>query len=90
MYNSLSFSYCVLQVDADQFQKILSLIDSGKSDGAKLVAGGNRVGDKGYYIEPTVFSDVGDDMRIAREEVRLLCLQIFLLVAIGIPLWPTA
>ena len=57
------------QVDDVQFKKILSLIDSGKKEGAKLVAGGGRVGDKGYYIEPTVFADVGDNMRIAREEV---------------------
>jgi hypothetical protein len=56
-------------VDNEQFKKILNLIDSGKKDGAKLVAGGGRVGDKGYYIQPTVFSDVGDDMRIAKEEV---------------------
>ena len=42
----------------EQFDKINELIQSGKDDGAKLQAGGNRVGEKGYYIEPTVFSDV--------------------------------
>nr|KAG5709884.1 hypothetical protein BaRGS_029926 [Batillaria attramentaria] len=57
------------QVDADQFKKVMSLIDSGKKEGAKLVAGGDRVGDKGYYIQPTVFADVGDNMRIAKEEI---------------------
>ncbi|KAK7116488.1 aldehyde dehydrogenase, mitochondrial-like [Littorina saxatilis] len=57
------------QVDDVQFKKILSLIQSGKKEGAKLVAGGNRAGDKGYFIQPTVFADVGDDMRIAKEEI---------------------
>jgi len=57
------------QVDKDQMDKIMDLIESGKKDGAKLLAGGNRIGDKGYFIEPTVFADVGDDMRIAKEEI---------------------
>lgn len=57
------------QVDLDQQNKILELIDSGKSEGAKLVAGGARGGDRGYYVQPTVFADVTDDMRIAREEI---------------------
>jgi len=47
----------------------LNYIDSGKKDGAKLEYGGNRVGDKGYFIQPTIFSNVKDDMQIAREEV---------------------
>lgn len=62
------------QIDGEQLNKILELIESGKKDGAKLVAGGNRVGDKGYFIEPTVFADVRDNMRIAREEVKSLLL----------------
>jgi aldehyde dehydrogenase (NAD+) len=57
------------QVSKEQFDKINELIQSGKDDGAKLQAGGNRVGEKGYYIEPTVFSDVQDHMRIAKEEI---------------------
>ncbi len=44
-------------------------INTGKKENAKLVAGGNRVGDKGYFIEPTVFADVKDDMTIAQEEI---------------------
>ena len=48
----------------------MNLIDSGKKDGAKLCTGGSRAADKGYFIEPTVFSDVQDNMRIAEEEVR--------------------
>lgn len=35
-------------------KKILDLIDSGKKDGAKLLTGGSRAGDKGYFVEPTV------------------------------------
>jgi len=57
------------QVDQDQFNKVMSYIDSGKQEKAKLATGGNRVGEKGYFIEPTVFCDVQDDMKIAREEI---------------------
>ncbi len=57
------------QVDQEQFNKVMGYIESGKSDKANLVAGGNRVGDKGYFIEPTVFADVKDDMKIAQEEI---------------------
>ncbi|HEY6290720.1 MAG TPA: aldehyde dehydrogenase family protein [Terriglobia bacterium] len=57
------------QVDDAQFEKVLSYIDAGKKEGAKLVAGGNRVGNRGFFIEPTVFADVKDDMKIAREEI---------------------
>ena len=57
------------QVDDAQFEKVMGYIDSGKSEGAKLVCGGARVGDRGYFIEPTVFADVHDDMKIAREEI---------------------
>ena len=58
-----------LQIDQKQMEKILELIESGKKEGAKLQTGGVRKGDKGYFIESTVFSDVTDNMRIAREEV---------------------
>ncbi|MBZ5528335.1 MAG: aldehyde dehydrogenase family protein [Acidobacteriia bacterium] len=57
------------QVDNDQFKKIMGYIESGKQEKAKLMTGGNRVGDKGYFIEPTVFSDVQDNMKIAQEEI---------------------
>ena len=56
-------------MDKEQFSKVLGLIESGKKEGAKLECGGGRHGDKGYFIQPTVFSDVKDDMRIAKEEV---------------------
>lgn len=51
------------------FNKVLDLIDSGKKEGAKLEIGGERCGTEGYFIKPTVFSGVTDDMRIAKEEV---------------------
>lgn len=51
------------------FNKALELIDSGKKEGAKLEIGGDRLGTEGYFIKPTVFSDVKDNMRIAKEEV---------------------
>ena len=57
------------QVDQAQFDKIMSYIDSGRREGANLVCGGERVGDRGYFIQPTVFSNVNDDMSIAREEI---------------------
>lgn len=57
------------QVDTEQFNKILSLIDAGVKEGARLECGGKRVGDKGLFIEPTVFSDVTDDMSIAKYEI---------------------
>jgi aldehyde dehydrogenase (NAD+) len=59
-------------VSQEQMQTVLGYIDAGKKDGAKLVAGGNRVsvdGGKGFFIEPTIFGDVKNDMTIAREEI---------------------
>jgi len=57
------------QVDKMQFDKILGLIDVGKKEGATMTCGGGRDGDTGYFIQPTVFSDVTDGMTIAREEI---------------------
>lgn len=57
------------QVDADQFHKIMSYIDKGKSEGANCLTGGSRIGNKGFFIEPTVFDNVSDDMSIARDEI---------------------
>lgn len=53
----------------EQLVKVLSLIESGKREGATLLTGGKQIGEKGYYIEPTMFGDVDDDMRIAQEEI---------------------
>ncbi|XP_055852518.1 aldehyde dehydrogenase X, mitochondrial [Episyrphus balteatus] len=57
------------QVDTEMFNKVLNYIESGKQEGAKLECGGKRFGDVGFFIEPTVFSDVKDDMKIAKEEI---------------------
>jgi aldehyde dehydrogenase (NAD+) len=59
-------------VSQEQMQTVLGYIDAGKKEGAKLVAGGNRVsvdGGKGFFIEPTIFGDVKNDMKIAQEEI---------------------
>ena len=57
------------QIDKAQFDKVLSLISAGRAEGAKLECGGARLGEKGYFIQPTVFSGVQDNMTIAREEI---------------------
>jgi aldehyde dehydrogenase (NAD+) len=57
------------QVDQAQFDKIMRYVDLGKQQGAKCITGGKRVGDKGYFIEPTLFDGVTDDMAIAQDEI---------------------
>jgi acyl-CoA reductase-like NAD-dependent aldehyde dehydrogenase len=57
------------QISDIQFDKIMSLIDTGRKEGAKLQTGGQRAGSKGFFIQPTVFSDVTDNMTIAKEEI---------------------
>ncbi len=57
------------QVDQSQFDRIMGYIDSGRNEGATLAHGGERVGNRGYFIRPAVFADVQDDMKIAREEI---------------------
>jgi aldehyde dehydrogenase (NAD+) len=57
------------QVDKAQFDKILSYVDKGKSQGARCVTGGRRHGDKGFFVEPTIFADVKDSMAIATDEI---------------------
>jgi len=57
------------QVDADQFNKIMDYIQRGHDAGATCVTGGKRYGEKGFFIEPTVFDNVTDDMDIATDEI---------------------
>jgi aldehyde dehydrogenase (NAD+) len=57
------------QVSKDQMDKILHYIDLGQKQGATLLTGGHRFGDKGYFIEPTIFDNVKDNMAIARDEI---------------------
>lgn len=58
-------------VDETQMKRVLSYIDAGRSDGARVALGGSRVrtDSGGYFVEPTVFDGVKPDMRIAREEI---------------------
>jgi len=57
------------QVSEEQFEKILGYIEAGKDAGAKVLAGGERAHPKGYFVKPTVFDGVSNDMKIAREEI---------------------
>ncbi|RMG33282.1 MAG: aldehyde dehydrogenase family protein [Planctomycetota bacterium] len=57
------------QVDKAQFDKIMSYIEKGREEGATCLTGGKRFGDRGYFIEPTVFDDVTDEMAIAKDEI---------------------
>src|SRR5437763_6299542 len=57
------------QVSQEQCARIMGFIEAGKKEGAKLLTGGSRVGSKGFFIEPTVFAGVTDEMKIAREEI---------------------
>lgn len=57
------------QVDADQFRKIMDYIERGKRAGAECLTGGRRFGDRGFFVEPTVFDQVSDDMDIATDEI---------------------
>lgn len=61
------------QVDERQLEKILSYIELGKKEGARLVCGGEKITtdglEKGNFIRPTIFADVKNDMRIAQEEI---------------------
>lgn len=57
------------QVDKTQFEKIMGYIESGQQEGAECVVGGQRRGNRGFYVEPTVFTNVSDSMKIAQEEI---------------------
>jgi aldehyde dehydrogenase (NAD+) len=57
------------QIDQAQFDKIMSYIDEGHADGAKCISGGERFGDKGFFVQPTVFDGVTDSMAIAQDEI---------------------
>ncbi|XP_032750391.1 aldehyde dehydrogenase, cytosolic 1-like [Rattus rattus] len=79
MWNEMGYSditkqnsdllFTLLYIDKEQHVKILDLIESGKKEGAKLECGGGRWGNKGFFVQPTVFSNVTDEMRIAKEEI---------------------
>ncbi|WP_040979404.1 aldehyde dehydrogenase family protein [Oceanobacillus jeddahense] len=56
-------------VSEKQMNTVLGYIEKGKEEGARLITGGKRTGDQGYFVEPTIFADVEDHMTIAREEI---------------------
>ena len=56
-------------VNDEQFERVMGYIGVGKDEGAKLVTGGERIGDNGYFVQPTIFADVDNRMRIAQEEI---------------------
>jgi phenylacetaldehyde dehydrogenase len=56
-------------ISARQMSRVLSYIDAGNAGGARLDLGGSRLGNRGFFVEPTVFSGASNDMKIAREEI---------------------
>ena len=56
-------------ISAAQMKTVLDYIEVGKKEGASPVTGGRRSGDKGYFVEPTVFAGVRHEMRISQEEI---------------------
>ena len=57
------------QVSKVQYDRIMSYIEHGQTEGATIETGGKRKGDVGYFIEPTIFSNVHEDMKIMQEEI---------------------
>lgn len=57
------------QISKTQFDRIMEYIQSGKEAGAKIETGGERYGSQGYFIQPTIFSNVNKDMKIMKEEI---------------------
>lgn len=66
-------------VSQEHFDRVSGFIDAGRAEGAKLIAGGSRVGDEGYFLRPTIFAEVPRDARIYREEIfgPVLCVSSF-------------
>ena len=56
-------------VSEEQLHRVCNYLEIGMKEGAKAVSGGNKVGDKGYFVEPTVLVDTKEDMRIMQEEI---------------------
>ena len=56
-------------VSADQRDTVLEYIEAGKEEGAEILVGGNKIDGPGYYVEPTVFVNATNDMKISQEEI---------------------
>jgi acyl-CoA reductase-like NAD-dependent aldehyde dehydrogenase len=57
------------QVSEAQMKSVLSYVDKGKAEGARLVCGGERPAGRGYFVKPAIFTGVRNDMTLAREEI---------------------
>jgi len=56
-------------VSEEQLRRVCNYLEIGVSEGARAVAGGKKIGDKGYFVEPTVLVDTKDDMKVVQEEI---------------------
>jgi len=56
-------------VSEEQLRRVCNYLEIGVSEGARAVAGGKKLGDKGYFVEPTVLVDTKDDMKVVQEEI---------------------
>jgi phenylacetaldehyde dehydrogenase len=56
-------------VSSEQFERVTGYLAAGQQQGARVVTGGNRVGDAGYFVQPTVLTDTNPDMSVIREEI---------------------
>ena len=56
-------------VSQEQLDRVLGYIEKGKSEGGEAVAGGARHGNQGYFVQPTVFTGLGSDSTLIREEI---------------------
>jgi len=66
-------------VSKEQHERVTGFLDSGRKEGAEVVTGGGRVGNQGYFVEPTVLANTNRDMRVVREEIfgPVVCVQSF-------------
>jgi aldehyde dehydrogenase (NAD+) len=66
-------------ISQNQMNRVLDYVDVGRSEGANLVCGGARAGNRGFFVEPTVFSGVSGNMRVVSEEIfgPVVCVQRF-------------
>ena len=60
-------------ISDEQREKVSGYLDSGRADGAEVVTGGGRLGDHGYFFEPTVITKTRLEMKIVREEISQSC-----------------
>jgi phenylacetaldehyde dehydrogenase len=66
-------------VSKEQLERVSAYIDQGEGDGATIVTGGDRIGEDGYFIQPTILTDTRPEMSVVREEIfgPVLCAMRF-------------